>query len=230
MPPRTNMLVSTENGGPMPIAEDGSDAAAAADEDPVAAANRAAILEAAQRLIAVHGIEKVRLRDIAQEAGVSIGKIQHLFDTRDVVIDELLKTTSERRAAEWSHVADGIDDPSARMISLLEHAVAERERCLIWLATLSLASRQQQYLLSVSLTYDTWRATLTEVIESGVSAGVFAPTAAVRDVADAIICVIDGLMTTVAVDLNGYTAERNSRLLRHTAGLLLASSFDEAQP
>jgi AcrR family transcriptional regulator len=214
----------------MPIAEDVSDAAAATEDDPVAAANRASILEAAQRLIAVHGIEKVRLRDIAQEAGVSIGKIQHLFDTRDVVIDELLKTTSERRAAEWSHVADGIADPRARMTSLLEHAVAERERCVIWLATLSLASRHQQHLPDVSHTYDTWRATLTEVIESGVSAGVFAPTAAVRDVADAIICVIDGLMTTVAVDLNGYTAERNSHLLRHTAGLLLGTSLDQPQP
>ncbi len=214
----------------MPIDEDVSTAAAAAEEDPVVAANRASILEAAQRLIAVHGIEKVRLRDIAQEAGVSIGKIQHLFDTRDVVIDELLRTMSERRAAEWSRVADRIDDPRARMTSLLEQAVAERERCLIWLATLSLASRQQQYLPNVSHTYDTWRATLTEVIESGVTAGVFAPTAAVHDVADAIICVIDGLMTTVAVDLNGYTTERNSHLLRHTAGLLLGTSLDQTQP
>jgi hypothetical protein len=116
------------------------------------------------------------------------------------------------------------------MISLLEQAVAERERCVIWLATLSLASRQQQYLPNVSLTYDTWRATLTDVIESGVRADVFAPTAAVQDVADAIICVIDGLMTTVAVDLNGYTAERNSRLLHHTAGLFLGTSFDWPQP
>ena len=197
------------------------------DEDPLVVESRRGILEAAERLIAVRGIEKVRLRDIAKEAGVSIGKIQHYFESRDAVIEEMLSTASVRRAAEWAHFADDIDDPLTKMISLLEHAVADRERCVVWLTTLSLASRHDQYLPDVSRNYAAWRVKLTEVIGAGVRGGVFRPKAPVDEVADGIICVIDGLMATVAINLDGYTPERNTRILRHTAGLLLGASLDD---
>jgi AcrR family transcriptional regulator len=197
------------------------------DEDPLVAESRRGILAAAERLIAVRGIETVRLRDIAQEAGVSIGKIQHYFETRDAVIEQMLGAASVRRAAEWAHFAEDIDDPRTKMISLLEHAVADRERCLVWLATLSLASRHEQYLPDVSRNYAAWRLKLTEVIGAGERGGVFRPTVPVDEVADGIICVIDGLMTAVAINLGGYTPERNTRILRHTAGLLLGASLDD---
>jgi hypothetical protein len=48
------------------------------------------------------------------------------------------------------------------------------------------------------------------------------------EVADAIICVIDGLMTSVAVDLTGYSLDRNSRILCHGAGQLLATELPSA--
>ena len=38
---------------------------------------RAAIMAAAEQLLAVHGFDAMRLRDVAQQAGVSIGLIQH---------------------------------------------------------------------------------------------------------------------------------------------------------
>jgi AcrR family transcriptional regulator len=196
-------------------------------EDLLVVERRRHILEATERLIAVRGIEKVRLRDIAQEAGVSIGKIQHYFESRDAVIEEMLSAASGRRAAEWAHFADDIADPVTKMISLLEHAVADRERCVVWLATLSLASRHEQFLPDVSGTYAAWRVKLTEVIGAGERGGVFRPTAPVDEVADGIICVIDGLMAAVAINLGGYTDERNTRILRHTAGLLLGASLDD---
>ncbi|MCD5422849.1 TetR/AcrR family transcriptional regulator, partial [Rhodococcus pyridinivorans] len=69
-------------------------------DDPLVTESRRRILEAAERLIAVRGIEKVRLRDIAREAGFSIGKIQHYFDNRDEVIEAMLSAASMRRVEE----------------------------------------------------------------------------------------------------------------------------------
>ncbi|MBY4575465.1 hypothetical protein ACN94_18035 [Gordonia paraffinivorans] len=199
-----------------------------ADEDYLATESRRRILEAAERLIAVRGIEKVRLRDVAQEAGVSIGKIQHYFTNRDTLIEEMFKAASLRRVAEWATFAREMDDPTEQLVTLLNHAIKDRERCTVWLATTSFTSRNPQFLPDLSRIYDAWRATLVEVIETGERDGVFHPTGAVEDVADGIICVIDGLMTAVAIDLDGYTRERNDRMLRHMSGLLLGVSLEEA--
>jgi len=202
-----------------------ADATQVAGEDPLVAESRRRILDAAERLIAVHGIEKVRLRDIAREAGVSIGKIQHYFDSRDAVIEAMLSAASMRRVSEWATFAADIDDPATKMVSLLEHAITDRERCTVWLATVSVASRNQQYLPDITRIYSAWRAKLTEVIDSGERDGMFRPTAPIDEVADGIICAIDGLMTAVAVDLADYTYERNTRMLRHIAGLLLGTTL-----
>jgi AcrR family transcriptional regulator len=195
-------------------------------EDPLVTASRRRILDAAERLIGVHGIEKVRLRDIAREAGVSIGKIQHYFDNRDEIIEAMLSATSLRRVTEWATFADDIDDPVTKMVSLLEHAITDRERCTVWLATTSVASRNEQFVPDVARTYAAWRAKLIEVIEAGQRDGMFRPTAPIDEIADGIICTIDGLMTAVAIDLTGYTHVRNTRMLRHVAGLLLGTTLD----
>ena len=196
-----------------------------ARDDALVAASRRRILNAAERLIAVRGIEKVRLRDIAREAGVSIGKIQHYFETRDAVIEEMLSAASLRRVAEWANFASDIDDPTTKMLSLLEHAITDRERCTVWLATTSVASRNEQFLPDVARIYDAWREKLTDVIESGTKEGIFDPAAPIDEVVDGIICVIDGLMTAVAVDLNGYTHERNTRMLRRITESLIGAAL-----
>ncbi|MFC9556940.1 TetR/AcrR family transcriptional regulator [Rhodococcus sp. NPDC056960] len=195
-------------------------------EDPLVTESRRRILAAAERLIGVHGIEKVRLRDIAREAGFSIGKIQHYFDNRDEIIEAMLSAASMRRVEEWATFANDIDDPTAKMVSLLEHAITDRERCTVWLATTSVASRNEQFIPDVARIYEAWRAKLTDVIEAGRRDGTFHPTAPVDEAADGIISTIDGLMSAVAVGLPDYTPERNTRMLRHIAGLLLGTTLE----
>ncbi|MGW5150667.1 TetR/AcrR family transcriptional regulator [Rhodococcus koreensis] len=204
-----------------------ADASQVVGEDPLVAESRRRILDATERLIAVHGIEKVRLRDIAREAGVSIGKIQHYFDSRDAVIEEMLSAASLRRVSDWATFASDIDDPATKMVSLLEHAITDRERCTVWLATTSVASRNDQFIPDVARIYDAWRAKLSEVVESGRSEGMFRPVAPVDEIVDSIISVIDGLMTAVAIDLSGYTHERNTRMLRRIAESLLGTTLDQ---
>jgi AcrR family transcriptional regulator len=188
--------------------------------------NRRRILDATERLIAVRGIEKVRLRDISQEAKVSIGMIQHYFGNRDIVIEEMLSAASLRRVAEWAEVAAEIEDTREQLLVLLDHAVTDRRRCVVWLATVSVASRNEQYLPDVERIYGAWRDRIASVIESGSLEGIFVPTMPVDAVVDTIICLIDGLMTGVGIDLPGYTPDRNSHLLRHVTGLLLRTTFE----
>jgi len=64
-------------------------------------------MAAAEQLLAVHGFDAMRLRDVAQQARVSIGLIQHYFNTRDELLFETMRTASRRRAQQWVRLATG---------------------------------------------------------------------------------------------------------------------------
>ncbi len=49
----------------------------------VAQARRPQILEAAMRAIIEHGFDAVRYVDVAEEAGVAVGTVQHYYASRD---------------------------------------------------------------------------------------------------------------------------------------------------
>ena len=52
----------------------------------VAQARRPQILEAAMRAIIEHGFDAVRYVDVAEEAGVAVGTVQHYFASRDALL------------------------------------------------------------------------------------------------------------------------------------------------
>ena len=56
-------------------------------EPDLATRRRAEILTGAIRVIARDGVVAAKLKDIARESGVSLGLIQHYFDTRENLVD-----------------------------------------------------------------------------------------------------------------------------------------------
>ena len=52
----------------------------------VAEARRPQILEAAMRAIIEHGFDAVRYVDVAEEAGVAVGTVQHYYASRDQLL------------------------------------------------------------------------------------------------------------------------------------------------
>ncbi|MCJ7709339.1 MAG: TetR/AcrR family transcriptional regulator, partial [Chloroflexi bacterium] len=66
----------------------------AANNEALRTAQRERILTAAEQLLVTHGVERSRLRDVSEAAGVSIGTVQHYFDTRDRLIAELFDWSS----------------------------------------------------------------------------------------------------------------------------------------
>lgn len=54
------------------------------------------IAEALWRIVAKHGMEAVSLRDVAAEAGVSMGSVQHYFRTKDHMLEFALEFSSQK--------------------------------------------------------------------------------------------------------------------------------------
>ena len=103
-----------------------SDEAAAAGARPLRAdaqRNRARILEAAETVFAVEGIE-VPVDLIAEKAGVGVGTLYRHFPTKEKLCQAVLLERLSELALDAQGLADA-DDPKAAFFGFLTHAVEE---------------------------------------------------------------------------------------------------------
>lgn len=186
------------------------------------AQQRERILRAAEQLLVTHGVERSRLRDVAEVAGVSVGTVQHYFDTRSRLVAELFDWSSERRLAAWLAAVHGDGDPWTRLSRLLDASLAEPllPRSRIWIEFCAMA-RDEELREKLGRYYDAWRPPFREVIEEGVAAGVFRPTRPVADIVDLFVIFADGAEMAVALAAPGVTPDGLRRLLLETARSLL---------
>ena len=72
------------------------DSEAESEDAEVHAATKALVFNAAERLFAVHGFQKVSVRDITAEAGVNLASVNYHFGSKDALLLEIFR----RRTAE----------------------------------------------------------------------------------------------------------------------------------
>jgi AcrR family transcriptional regulator len=183
---------------------------------------RTELLRAAAEEVARRGVDRVRLRDVAKAAGVSIGLLQHYFETRDGLVREafeLAALDSLRR-----HLARAPDDPWERLCAVLDDIVlagdAERE-AVSWVNLCASAIRHPELRPTVARVQDGWREIVQAALEDGVSAGSLAPPLEPATAATAINALIDGFELSVAagaLELGDRTAAR--ALLVRSAAVL----------
>lgn len=190
--------------------------------DGLAEQRRGEILEAAETLLAAHGYDALRLRDVSKAAGVSIGLIQHYFGTRDELLLETMRVASERRARQWSQAAEGASSADVKLRSLIEGAVGDHHRCVIWIEMCAAATRHPELLPDVRRTQDAWHRAITDVLSDGTRDGSFSTSLSPDDTAELLIRIIDGFILDAAVDTEGTAAEgRRLRLLKKAADGIL---------
>ncbi|MGO1321194.1 MAG: TetR/AcrR family transcriptional regulator [Galactobacter sp.] len=186
------------------------------------------ILNAAEALVATHGYDGLRLRDVSREAGVSIGMIQHYFATRDELVRETMRAASERRVNSWSKVGNDKNGPVEQFVALLDDAIADRHRCCVWLETCAASVRHPELRDDVRRTQDAWREALRRVIEIGAESGVFAPRGKPQDTIGVLVALIDGLILQEASE-DRDEAEHVSRIdVLREYGLLLVGYGEHA--
>ena len=196
------------------------------------AQQRERILLAAEQLLVTHGVERSRLRDVAEVAGVSIGTVQHYFDTRSRLVAELFDWSADRRLAAWLAAASSDGDQWTRLMRLLDAALAEPllPRSRIWVEFCAMA-RDEELREKLGRYYDAWRPPFRAAIEEGIEAGVFHPTRPVSDIVDLFVIFADGAEVAVALAAPGVTPDGLRRLLLETARSLLgvvSTSIDSA--
>ncbi|WP_060577055.1 MULTISPECIES: TetR/AcrR family transcriptional regulator [unclassified Pseudonocardia] len=190
--------------------------------DDLVEARKSAILAAAEKLVAVHGFDALRLRDVSAAAGVSIGLIQHYFTTRDELLRETMRTASVRRAAQWAQLAHGHNEAPETLRALLEGSISDRHRCVVWLETCAAATRHQDLVADVQRNQEAWQSAIREVVDQGVARGDFSPDIPVADIVALLVSLIDGLILGAATEPEDAKRSAYRRqLLREVAERLL---------
>lgn len=98
---------------------------------------RAELADAACRVVAAHGLAGASLRQVADEAGWSVGSIRHYFTTKAELLEFALWRAGDRieaRIRKLPQRSSAVDALRGIIRELLPIDQARREETLVWLA------------------------------------------------------------------------------------------------
>ena len=80
---------------------------------------REEILDKAAALFATRGVAATTVRDIAEDVGLHSGSLYHHFESKDAIVDELLRSYLDDLRSRYKAVASEQLDPRARLDRLV---------------------------------------------------------------------------------------------------------------
>ena len=101
------------------------------------------IADATIRLIARDGFDTVSVRNVAREAGIAPGTVQHHFPSRDELMRAALERTADRqlgRVADLPAIRDAFRIAQRGLRALLPLDDQRREEAIVWIAFSAAAS------------------------------------------------------------------------------------------
>ena len=188
------------------------------------------IVAAATTAITARGFDGVRLSDVAREAGVAVGTIQHYFGTRDALLRAaFLEANTASVTNAWAAARNGGRDPWERLIAFADYVTA-LPRWGLWIELWAAARRSPALANVLEEAYDEWRAPIVEAIEEGADAGSFRPAAPAGEIASAIVALVDGLGLQRALGIDWVAPERAKAMIVATLEAALPVPFEATRP
>lgn len=161
------------------------------------------ILDAVIEIVARHGLENFRLHDVAVEAGVSVGAIQHHFQSRAVLVDRALSRYAMQSIDEVVAASTGAQVSAWDELCDTLRAVAYRteleSRDRIWVMINASATTNIQHLRIVQATHTRWEKMFREIIMRGITEDTFDPIVSIEDTEECLMTLIDGTALRNAV-------------------------------
>ncbi len=178
------------------------------------------IVHAAWQLVAAHGVDAVRIQDIAAKVGTSTGTIHYYFREREDVLAAALefstKRFARRRASEVPDDVPYLD----RIFALIEtQLVGEttRNEWAVWMELWAEGTRRQRFADLNREVYVQWRALVAEQVRSGQEAGEFLEDVDPHDFATDLIALMDGLGIQTTLGGSGMSSDHMRERLRRFA-------------
>jgi AcrR family transcriptional regulator len=190
---------------------------------------RQQILEATHRVTLERGLHDVRIVDVANELNVSTGLIHYHFDTRDELLEAMLRETAAAEVAALRKAMDELSTPEARLARLIEEYLPSLRRDQSWVLWIDVwgEALRDAHIRRISEDLDAaWVEVLAEVIADGVIAGSFTSSDPVES-AWRLAAVLDGLGLQVVLHQSTMTRAQMRNHVRRAAALELGHELPE---
>ncbi|WP_181139647.1 TetR/AcrR family transcriptional regulator [Streptomyces sp. Ru71] len=181
------------------------------------------ILRAAAEVLAERGFDAGRLRDVAIASGVSIGALQHYFETRDTLFREAFAWSIDDLIERWRAAAADATSAWGRFELLVTALTTDPtliRRCATWTEFCASASRREELREGVHRVHAEWQTLVGDIVRHGLRSGEFDPTVPAELAIGSLVALVDGCEMAVASG-SGLTAERYAELMLGTARALL---------
>ncbi|WP_394616610.1 TetR/AcrR family transcriptional regulator [Lentzea sp. JNUCC 0626] len=187
--------------------------------DPVA--RRRDVAEAVFRVVVRDGVEQASLRNVAMEAGLSIGSIRHYFDSHDAMVVfavEFLIESIDRRVFEHVRARKDPADvrrPGERVLSeVLPLDDRRRDEAVLWLAFATAARTRPSLLPHAERLYDGLRALCHRALTVMSKAGTIAATHDLALETERLASLLNGLTVDGVLHPDRMTPELTLSVLR----------------
>jgi AcrR family transcriptional regulator len=186
----------------------------------LAATRRAQIMDAGMAVVARQGVARTRLVDVADEAGVSVGMLQHYFRSREQLVRETFRAAEQDSLASLRRIAADEPRPFERLVAFLHWCATGRWP--LWLEFWAASHRDDQLRGFSGEIYKEWMEPFREAITEGIALGMFHPSSPAADIAERLISQIDGLGIRLLLGHPGIDSRRMVDLLVDQLRLELA--------
>src|SRR4051794_7343816 len=159
---------------------------------------RPQLLAAAAEVIAERGFAATRIADVAERAGTSTSAILYWFESRDDLLAQALSETEARFHDQLAAEIEAIEDPRAKLATLIERSVGGDSDWILWMELWVLALRDQRMREQRQRLDDGWREQIAAIVAEGQARGDFSgpePERAALELAS----LMDGLAVQVAL-------------------------------
>lgn len=188
----------------------------------LATLRRSQILHGAVVVIAREGADRAKLKDVAAEANVSLGMVQHYFRTRDELMAGAFETMMALSAYNWETLSRSAPDPLVHLFAGLRlhvfGATPFAQRWGFWVELWSVARRDPALARTAHAVYERWTAPFTDALQALITSGEIDTGEGAEDLSVEILALIDGLAVRAVVDSVALDVDAmHSRLLAATS-------------
>jgi TetR/AcrR family transcriptional regulator, transcriptional repressor of bet genes len=183
-------------------------------------ARRRRITDALLRITSARGLEAVSLRDVAAEAGVSMGQVQHYFRTKDQMLAFAVRHQHKRITERiQQHLAAAPGPRPARvvlramLVAMLPMDDQGRAEANIWLAFLARATVKASFAAPLRAAYPQILTALAEQLRRAQGDGELPASCDPQQEADILFALVQGLLGPVL--LGHYPPETALAIVDH---------------
>lgn len=183
------------------------------------AATRARILQAADELILVHGVNRTRLDDVRAATGVSKSQLYHHFPDKEALVAAVIARRAERILEREAALLGRVD--SMRGLQRWRDAAVNRvdlrrgaHGCALGSLLSELADQDESALASLTEHFHTWEMLMKGALDRMQANGALRPDADADRLATALMAALQGgyLLSQAAHDASPMAASLNMAL------------------